>query len=84
MQIIQHQLTEVDDALAVKLLRQAEITDEPHLEQEIQNIQDRVSRTRQKMAAAAANQNEAMTVALQLACAYYVKTCPAYYIGRRT
>jgi hypothetical protein len=39
-------------------LRQAEITDEHHLEQEIQNIQDRVSRTRQKMAAAAANPNE--------------------------
>ncbi|XP_032792319.2 actin-related protein 5 [Daphnia magna] len=58
LQIIQHQLAEVDDALAVKLLRQAEITDEHHLEQEIQNIQDRVSRTRQKMAAAAANLNE--------------------------
>ena len=55
MQIIQNQLGEVDDALAVKLLRQAEITDEHHLEQEIQNIQDRVSRTRQKMAAAVAN-----------------------------
>lgn len=58
LQIIQHQLAEVDDGLAVKLLRQAEITDEHHLEQEIQNIQDRVSRTRQKMAAAAVNPNE--------------------------
>ena len=58
LQIIQNQLGEVDDALAVKLLRQAEITDEHHLEQEIQNIQDRVSRTRQKMAAAVANPTE--------------------------
>lgn len=58
LQIIQHQLGEVDDALAVKLLRQVEITDENHLEQEIQNLQDRVARTRQKMAAAAAIPNE--------------------------
>lgn len=43
----------MDDALAVKLLKQAEITDEHHLEQEIQNLQDRITRTRQKMAAAA-------------------------------
>ena len=49
LQIIQNQLAEVDDALAVKLLRQAEIADERHLEQEIQTLQDRIGRTRQKM-----------------------------------
>ena len=54
LQIIQHQLAEVDDALAVKLLRQAEITDEHHLEQEIQTLQDRITKTKQKMSSLAA------------------------------
>ena len=58
LQIIQNQLAEVDDGLAVKLLRQAEISDESHLEQEIQVLQDRINRTRQKMTAATSNVNQ--------------------------
>ena len=51
LQIIQNQLAEVDETLAGRLLRQVEISDERHLEQEIQVLQDRITRTRQKMAA---------------------------------
>lgn len=60
LQIIQNQLAEVDETLAGRLLRQAEINDERHLEQEIQVLQDRIARTRQKMAAGttAGNANE--------------------------
>ena len=60
LQIIQNQLAEVDETLAGRLLRQAEISDERHLEQEIQTLQDRIGRTRQKMAGitAAGNTNE--------------------------
>lgn len=58
LQIIQNQLAEVDDALAVKLLRQAEISDENHLEQEIQILQERINKTRQKMAASSANPSQ--------------------------
>ena len=50
MQIIRQQLPEVDDAFAVRLMRQVDITDENHLDQEIQNLQERISKTRQKMA----------------------------------
>ena len=45
---------EVDHHLASKLLKQAGIEDEQQLDQEIQLLQDRVTKTRQKMAASAA------------------------------
>ena len=45
---------EVDRHLATRLLKQAGVEDEHQLEQEIQLLQDRVTKTRQKMAAAAA------------------------------
>ena len=57
LQIIQNQLAEVDETLAGRLLRQVEISDERHLEQEIQVLQDRITRTRQKMAAGTATGN---------------------------
>jgi len=54
LQIIQHQMGEVDHHLAAKLLKQAGMEDEHQLDQEIQLLQDRVTKTRQKMAASAA------------------------------
>ena len=55
LQIIQHQLDEVDRHLAAKLLKQAEIEDQRHLQQEIDTLQERVARTKSKMAQAANN-----------------------------
>lgn len=54
LQIIQHQMGEVDQHLATKLLKQSGMEDEHQLDQEIQLLQDRVTKTRQKMAASAA------------------------------
>ena len=45
---------EVDQHLATKLLKQSGMEDEHQLDQEIQLLQDRVTKTRQKMAASAA------------------------------
>ena len=47
-----NQLGEVDDSLARKLLKQVDIADEQQLEQEIHLLQERITKTRQKMAAA--------------------------------
>lgn len=64
LQIIQNQLAEVDENLAGRLLRQAEISDERHLDKEIQVLQDRISRTRQKMAGTTVgNANEVTEIA---------------------
>ena len=52
LQIIREQLPDADDAFAAKLLKQVDINDEQQLDQEIQVIQDRITKTRQKIAAA--------------------------------
>jgi hypothetical protein len=52
LQIIRDQLPDVDDAFAAKLLKQVDVNDEQQLDQEIQVIQDRINKTRQKIAAA--------------------------------
>lgn len=41
----------MDDALSRKLLKQVDIADEQQLEQEIHLLQERITKTRQKMAA---------------------------------
>lgn len=59
LQIILNQLGEVDDVLASKLLKQVDIAGEQQLEQEIQALHERITKTRQKMVAATSeNVNE--------------------------
>ena len=52
LQIVRQQLSEVDDVLVGKLLKEVGLSDEQQLEQEIQIVQDRISKTRLKMSAA--------------------------------